>query len=450
MAPPASRSAPQQSPPGGAPAEPRGGLSLPSLSTTPGRLRAERSAVIAVCLATALLAFLVVNRLDVEANRIADEAQPAIVRARQIQTSLAEANAAAATSFLIGEVDGADRNRFETEKRQAYLAALDQAATDLEATARLISDDAEAHTALATINAGLARYSGLIETARANNRQGYPVGSAYLDEATLLLENEIYPLTDLVANRAAADYRGSYDANLGLLRILGLVSLALVVFLAAVLVAVQLRLQRRFKRLINPPLALATVTAVVVAGWLAFGVLSHTSQITEARTEGYQGIRLVLDLRGTAFGARADEARFLIARGAGASFEADYQRRGVVIDEVQADIDRLVGQTEPGVGSLSPEADAWLTYDVIHDQVAAAGTDRQEAVNLALGEGDQAFQAFASATETRLTAFQSRFDESMDGAGRALTGMWIGVPVLLLLTAGLAAYGLQLRINEYR
>jgi hypothetical protein len=197
-------------------------------------------------------------------------------------------------------------------------------------------------------------------------------------------------------------------------------------------------------------LALATVTAVVVAGWLAFGVLSHTSQVTEARTDGYQGIRLVLDLRGTAFGARADEARFLIARGAGASFEADYQRRGVVIDEVQADIDGLDGATEPGVGSLSPEADAWLTYDVIHDQVAAAGTDRQEAVNLALGEGDQAFQAFASATETRLTAFQSRFDDSMDGAARALTGMWIGVPVLLLLTAGLAAYGLQLRINEYR
>ena len=32
-------------------------------------------------------------------------------------------------------------------------------------------------------NAGLARYTGLIEQARANNRQGFPVGAAYQRQA---------------------------------------------------------------------------------------------------------------------------------------------------------------------------------------------------------------------------------------------------------------------------
>ena len=46
---------------------------------------------------------------------------------------------------------------------------------------------------LGRINAQLAVYTGLVETARTNNRMGNPVGSSYLSEASALMQRSILP-----------------------------------------------------------------------------------------------------------------------------------------------------------------------------------------------------------------------------------------------------------------
>ena len=46
---------------------------------------------------------------------------------------------------------------------------------------------------LGRINANLAVYTGLVETARTNNRAGNPVGSSYLSEASSLMQQTILP-----------------------------------------------------------------------------------------------------------------------------------------------------------------------------------------------------------------------------------------------------------------
>ena len=51
----------------------------------------------------------------------------------------------------------------------------------------------DTRTAVADISAQLAAYTGLVESARANNRQGLAIGSAYLREASSLMQTALLP-----------------------------------------------------------------------------------------------------------------------------------------------------------------------------------------------------------------------------------------------------------------
>ena len=76
--------------------------------------------------------------------------------------------------------------------RARYQKALADAASALsDATAG--ATDAETRTAMADISAQLSAYTGLVESARANSRQGFPVGSGYLREASSLMQTSMLP-----------------------------------------------------------------------------------------------------------------------------------------------------------------------------------------------------------------------------------------------------------------
>ncbi len=420
-------------------------------TTTPGRLRIQSIVVVALAAIAGLLSsFVVADRLS-DTARIADQAAPVIVNARQVQTNLAEANAAAATAFLAGGVEN-------PEQRAIYESSLAAAATELASATRLIGNDDEANLALQAMTAALPRYGGLIETARANNRQGFPVGAAYLSAASKLLEDEIYPNTDLVANRAAERYRQAYDRQRGLSLVFGAVAAGLNLALVATLLYLLAQLRRRFKRTVNPPIALAMAVAVALSGWLIFSLVNQSSHLRTARVDGYQGTRLYLDIRGNGFGAKADEARFLIARGAGASFEASFtsadNSRVAVMDKARASLDghAAASARSGSTAAVGATYAAWQAYVDVHNEVIAADRngDRASAVNTALGDASSAFDTFNQATGDALAANQAQFQAEMDQAKQALRGIQYGSLVAVLLIAAAAAYGLQLRINEYR
>ena len=61
--------------------------------------------------------------------------------------------------------------------------------------------------AMAQISAQLAAYTALVESARANNRQGFVIGSAYLREASSLMQTSLLPGAEKVytANLATVE-----------------------------------------------------------------------------------------------------------------------------------------------------------------------------------------------------------------------------------------------------
>ena len=86
--------------------------------------------------------------------------------------------------------------------REQYQQALARAASAL-ADATAGTTDIQTRTAMAKISEQLTAYTGLVEAARANNRQGHVIGSAYLREASSLMQTSLLPAAEKV-----------YDTNL--------------------------------------------------------------------------------------------------------------------------------------------------------------------------------------------------------------------------------------------
>ena len=58
---------------------------------------------------------------------------------------------------------------------------------------------------------GLVEYAGLVETSRANTRLGYPVGSAYLNQARDLANDDLVPRAERL--RRVGEQRMAQAAN---------------------------------------------------------------------------------------------------------------------------------------------------------------------------------------------------------------------------------------------
>jgi hypothetical protein len=115
-------------------------------------------------------------------------------------------------------------------------------------------NDVRSLTLLTDLSNRLAVYTGMIATARANNRAGRAIGVAYLSAASALMQRAILPSAEQLY-RSQADAVGSSERSAGPSR----AAIALSVFTQAVLVLAQAFLTRHSHRQLNPGLVLASV-----------------------------------------------------------------------------------------------------------------------------------------------------------------------------------------------
>ena len=151
------------------------------LATTPGRLRLLLGGLVLLSLAWGGLAAFSVSQYAAAASSVVNVREPLSLDAQQIYSRLSDANDAAATAFLTGGLEPA-------ATRQRYLADIAAASSAIEnVTAQGGAGSGAAAQDLSTLARDLPVYSGEIETARADNRLGLPLGAAYLREASALM-----------------------------------------------------------------------------------------------------------------------------------------------------------------------------------------------------------------------------------------------------------------------
>src|SRR5215471_12502671 len=199
-------------------------------TTTPAVLRLLLIGMVSLCLVWGGIAGWVVSVRTSAANNVVNSSETLSYDGQQIYRALSDADATAANAFLVSGLEPIDGPR-------RYRTDIAQAAAHLE-SATAAAGHSPAAADLARLSAGLPLYTGEMQTARADNRLGLPLGAAYLQEATKLMRGTLLPAARNVSAEANVRLAGASGRATGL-------PLALILLVAAVIVGFALyRAQR--------------------------------------------------------------------------------------------------------------------------------------------------------------------------------------------------------------
>ncbi|HZN20791.1 MAG TPA: hypothetical protein VFB84_21810 [Micromonosporaceae bacterium] len=412
--------------------------------TTPGRLSVIVVVLVLLGLASGLVGWAALRQRADLVHDMTVRSSPLGASALDIYRSLSEADAAAATAFLTGGAEPA-------ELRNRYQASIAQAANAVVVASGNAVGSGAATAELALLSTALPVYTGLVETARAINRQGFPLGAAYLREASGLMRDTLLPAAQRLYESEKRRLAAAQDRAAAVpWACLGLAGATLIA-----LVAAQLYLSRRTKRLVNIGLALATVAALGLVAWVGVATIAMGNHLDAGRRYGSAQTQLLAEARIVALQARTDEALTLIARGSGQGFEKTFQEKTRHLDELLA---RASADAPDGAGRAASEGmrqslQAWQdTHKQLRDDDDKG--DYPAAVKRATGAGEDDVPAVFARLDTALNdgigQRDDRFARETTAAEGNLAGSDAAVVVLtLLLICGTVA-GARPRIAEYR
>lgn len=405
------------------------------LLTSPGRLTLAAVVLIVAILAAGLSMAETTNTRQQQLAVVSSASEPLSHAAQNLYSALTIADASANTSFSRGNLDGA------SDLRQQYDDAIARAAlAGARAAAGVTDVNSQAMTDIATVQRLLPVYTGLIEAARANSRQGHPVGVAYVAEASGLMRTEILPAAASLyddTSRSVADDRAELT---------GLPWVPLSGLLAAVLflLYVQWRMARRTGRLVNAGLIAATAL-------MAFALLAvSVSTLLTWRGEGAFGaatapVQTLTEARITAQQARAAETLDLVRRqpGDGESFYDD--ARG---------IGRMLDTAGEGDGEAAAALEGWSRGHAEMQSRLNRG-DYAGAVEIATVEGAlphssaDSFRELDTALQASIAEARLELRGEIEDARRT-SALLSGLVVLLSIAAAiLVVVGFRHRLLEY-
>ncbi|MGW2558936.1 hypothetical protein ACWCXB_06745 [Streptomyces sp. NPDC001514] len=419
-------------------------------TTEPGRLRIIGAVLAALVVAFgAVTAFEIADRASA-ADAVVSRSQPLSADAASIYRSLADADTAAASGFLAGAQEPA-------EVRERYHKDIANASRLLVKAAANTDGSTESGRFIAALNEQLPRYTGLIERARANNRQGLPLGGAYLRYANQQMTTELLPAAQKLYEAETA----RLDDDHGDARLWPFLSLAIGVAALGVLVWAQRRNYLRTNRVFNHGLLAATAASTVVLLWLAVGHTVARTELNDARAHGQESLNVLNDARINSLKARANENLTLVARGAvltadGKSdkYETDYTSG---MDRLGASLGRAEGLADDGEGRTPVAAAVSAVSEWRARHKSASDTDKagdyEGALAKVIGDKEstgQSFDRVDRALEQALAHEQAEFTKSAEDGRGALTGLPVGAAVLAVLGAVGAVLGIGRRLSEYR
>lgn len=429
-------------------------------TTEPGRLR-----VIGALLALLVVVFGAATAWQATdraaaADDVVERSQPLTADAASIYRSLADADTTAAGGFLAGgEGSRATRDRYDRD-----IATAAELLTKASQSTRG-SDDAGEQ--IARLNRQLPRYTGLVETARANNRQGLPLGGAYLRYANEQMRRELLPaaraLYDAETERLAADYDDTKAWPWW--------ALAAGVASIGALTWAQRRHYRRTNRVFNRGLLAATAASVAVLLWLVVGHAVARTGMTDSYEHGARSLRVLNEARIDALQARGDENLTLVARGAVLTKDQqDFYETGFRsgMTDLAGASDHGAAGTKSRLGAALALADDEAGRDPVRDALkhvrqwqgrhaqARAADDKGdydralEKVIGADGSTGESFDRVAAGLQKALVHEQAEFRSAADAGRGALRGLPVGAGLLAALAAVGAVLGIGRRLAEYR
>jgi hypothetical protein len=397
------------------------------LRTTPGRLVLTSALVVVGAVVFGIVATGAEQSRARAVRAARTGTEPLLVQAVNLYTALSDANATVATGLLAGGLEPA-------AKRNRYLHDLLVASQSLTALTREGGTSSSLPAALGTVASQLPVYSGLVETARANNRQRLPIGAAYLRQAADLMTGTMLPAAGRIyrteAQRLDADYRtGISTASLVALIVAAVVALGL-------LVLAQRSVERMSRRVLNVLMVLGTVALLAVSAWTVIGLISEQNALAKAQRQGSDSVELLSAANVLVSRAQGDLSLALVNRGTDVTDPQDFAQVKSVLED--SGLGNRVGPALPAYLAAAKQV-----------QNLENGGQLQAAIRQAPTASDIA-DRLSDGVNTRIAAANKRFESSAADASSALGGLGLAIPLVTALAALLVLLGLRLRINEYR
>ncbi|SED02548.1 hypothetical protein SAMN05216532_3165 [Streptomyces sp. 2231.1] len=421
-------------------------------TTEPGRLR-----IIGAVLALLVVAFGAVTAWQsseraAAADDVLHSSQPLSSGAAAIYRSLADANTTASSGFLAGgQESAASRDRYEKDIRTA--------ASGLVTAAANAEPGSASEATIAKLNRLLPEYKGLIERARTYNRQGYPVGGAYLRYANEKMQTRMLPAAeDLYTKenqRLDADYADATPYPWAAIA-LGLLALAALGW-------AQHRTYRRTNRVLNHGLVAGSAATAVVLLWLVVGHTIARSGLDGSYDNGIRSLSVLHDARIASLKARGNENLSLVARGAetitvgGKPYDAYYYDFDKDMAVLGKGLSRAATLADDRAGTTPVEAAEGNMAVWKQRHASARAEDEngnfQQALDKVIGAKGATGECFDSVDANLARAIdheQAEFQRSAGHGRDAMTGLPVGAAVLAVLGAAGAVAGIGRRLSEYR
>jgi hypothetical protein len=397
-----------------------------------------------VVLAVALLAAtsLLMARMQGQVRIIGAEAAPQASTAADLYFALSDLDAQVARLVLIGRTPALAGSRIDA--LGTYQQRSRQIDADLQRALTTGTTTADRATVLALMNQ-LAVYRQWTWQAMAVESQAPPqppgtlppAALGYYTQATNVMHLDLLPAAQRLRDSGQDRVDRAYTAE----RVTETLGIVLAVLLGgalvALLVGLQMWLARRFRRMVNPALVLATLITLglMVAAGVVFAV--DGSRLRAARADSLSPYLALSRSQAIAYDAAADTSRYLIS-GNLAYYREDFARKS---DQVVVD---------PGM------LDRWRAYQRDHERIVALADAGQVAAAVdsltGIRRGDAAFDFsyFDAAVSTRTAAHRQAFDVSLRDAEGRLTG-WTVFPIAAMgLVILLVFVGVRARLREYR
>ncbi|OBJ39990.1 hypothetical protein A5621_11330 [Mycobacterium colombiense] len=411
------------------------------ISTTPGRILTIGIVLAALGGISAFATSTTINHRQQVLTTVLNHTEPLSFAAGRLYTTLSVADAAAASAF-IAEAE-------PQPVRQRYEQAITDASVAVTRASSGLTDEPLVQL-LGRINAELAVYTGLIEIARTNNREGNPVGSSYLSEASGLMQSTILPdaakLYQATSERVDAETTASTQIPAPVIMVVG----ATVIFGAFS----HRWLARRTRRRINPGLVVGALAILVMVVWVGTALTISTTASRSAKDTAAESLKTVTNVAITAQQARADETLSLIRRGDEEKRKQSFYQR---IDSMHRQLDQYMSRSDAvDKPDLEGADQLLLRWRQANDRITSyiSVGNYRAATQVALGSSEEdSTPAFDKLDDELVKAMdQGRIHLRNDviNARSGLSGAQVGGVVLSLGAAIAVALGLWPRLKEYR
>ena len=300
--------------------------------TRPERIRGMAAVAVIVTVFLGLITAAIFGGVSSGLRLIGHQSEPEVLATTDLYFRLNDMDAQVANVLLVGGQRGLGIDRQQAQA--IYEQDRTQADQDLQRAAVVAGSVPSAQQSLRSVLDGLGRYEALAGEAmyldgQGSGQPGLPLADALIlyRQATDLLQGSILPSARSLTNQNTATLDAAYqakrsDAQYGA----GWVAMCGAA-LVAVLVGMQLYFAVRYRRILNPALAGATLIAVVLVTASAVELSAAAGQLHVAKAEAFDSIIALSQARATSDDANADESRYLVDPVRAAQYQQAFENK---------------------------------------------------------------------------------------------------------------------------